>query len=444
MELFTHTVAEVGAFLWGFPMVILLLGTHLFLTFRLRFPQRHIFKAIKLSLQRDSGSGDISPFGSLVTALASTIGTGNIIGVSTAIALGGPGAVFWCWVTGLFGIATRYAESLLAVKYRVKTEDGSMIGGAMYMLERGLNMKWLGVLFAIFTVIASFGIGNTVQTNSISTLLYSTIGIETYITGAVLAILIGLVILFGIKGIANTCSILVPFMAIFYIVGCIIILIVNRAALGETIQLILSSAFDFNSVAGGFAGSGIMLAMRYGVSRGLFSNEAGLGSAPIIAAAAKTSNPVRQALISSTSVFWDTVIVCALTGLVIVSSVIIHPDINYTDGALMTKQAFSKLPFGSIFLSVALISFTFSTILGWTYYSEKCIEYLGSKKSIIYFRIVWVITIYIGSTMNLELIWGIADITNALMSIPNIIAILLLSAVAAKTSKEYLDNNKLL
>lgn len=377
-------------------MIILLLGTHLFLTIILKFPQRKIFTAIKLSVTRDKGAkGDVSQFGALVTSLAATIGTGNIIGVATAVSLGGPGAVFWCWITGVFGIATKYGEGLLAVKYRVKGENGEMIGGPMYALERGLNMKWLAVLFCIFTALAAFGIGNSVQANSISMLLKETWEIPPYITGIVISLGVALVIFFGIKGIARVCTAFVPFMAVFYVAGCLFILYMNASYLGETITLILTSAFTPQAAGGGFVGASVLMAARYGIARGLFSNESGMGSAPIVAAAARTRNPVRQALVSSSGTFWNTVVICALTGLVLVSSIIAHPDIDHTQGAALTKAAFDKIPVvGSVILSVGIVTFAFSTILGWSYYAEKAIEYLGGRKWIKYYRVVWIIVIF--------------------------------------------------
>lgn len=445
MEQLQQITESVSAFLWGWPMIILLLGTHLFLTIRLRFPQRKIFTAIRLSVQKDEYStGDVSQFGALATSLAATIGTGNIIGVATAVALGGPGAVLWCWITGVLGIATKYAEGLLAIKYRVKTENGEMIGGPMYALEKGLKMKWLGILFCIFTALAAFGIGNTVQANSISLLINESLGISTHITGIVLAISTALVILFGVKGIAKVCGALVPFMAIFYVLGCLYILWINGAYLGETFQLIVNRAFSAEAAGGGFAGTTVMMAARFGIARGLFSNESGLGSAPIVAAAAQTRNPVRQALVSSTGTFWDTVVICALTGLVLVSSIIAYPDIDYTLGGALTQAAFGKIPIvGTPILTVGIFTFAFSTILGWSYYAEKAVEYLGGKKWIKIYRIVWIIAIYLGSVMNLTLVWNIADSMNALMAIPNLISLLLLSGIAVKETKKYLWENHL-
>lgn len=445
MEQLQQITESVSAFLWGWPMIILLLGTHLFLTIRLRFPQRKIFTAIRLSVQNDKHStGDVSQFGALATSLAATIGTGNIIGVATAVALGGPGAVLWCWITGVLGIATKYAEGLLAIKYRIKTENGEMLGGPMYALEKGLKMRWLGILFCIFTALAAFGIGNTVQANSISLLINESFGISTHITGIVLAISTALVILFGVKGIAKVCGALVPFMAIFYVLGCLYILWINGAYLGETFQLIVNRAFSAEAAGGGFVGTTVMMAARFGIARGLFSNESGLGSAPIVAAAAQTRNPVRQALVSSTGTFWDTVVICALTGLVLVSSIIAYPDIDYTQGGALTQAAFSKIPIvGTPILTVGIFTFAFSTILGWSYYAEKAVEYLGGKRWIKIYRIVWIIAIYLGSVMNLTLVWNIADSMNALMAIPNLISLLLLSGIAVKETKKYLWENRL-
>lgn len=445
MASFEHIVSEITAALWGWPTIVLLLGTHLFLTIRLRFPQLKIFKAIKLSVTKDKDShGDVSQFGALATSLAATIGTGNIIGVATAISLGGPGAVLWCWITGVFGIATKYSEGLLAIKYRVKTSDGTMLGGPMYALERGLKMKWLAVVFCVFTAIAAFGIGNTVQSNAISTLLSESYGISTYISGAVIAFFVALVIIFGVKGIARVCGALVPFMALFYVIGCIVILVFNAQYLGETVALIFKSAFSPQAAGAGFLGSSVMMAARFGIARGLFSNESGMGSAPIVAAAAQTRNPVRQALVSSTATFWDTVVVCALTGLVLVSSIIAHSDIDYSDGARLTQYAFNKIPYvGSIILTVGLITFAFSTILGWSYYAERAIEYLAGKKLIRYYRIIWVALIFVGAVVDLSLVWNIADGTNALMALPNLVALLLLSGVVVAETRKYLWSGRL-
>lgn len=440
MEYANDLIELLSGYLWGWPMIVLLLGTHLFLTVRLRFPQRKILTAIRLSVRKDETSnGDVSQFGALATSLAATIGTGNIVGVATAVALGGPGAVLWCWLTGVFGMATKYAEGLLAIKYRVKTKEGKMLGGPMYALEKGLGMKWLGVTFCIFTAIAAFGIGNTVQANSISMLVWEATGISVYVTGTVVAIGIALVIIFGIKGIARVCTTLVPFMAVFYVLGCIYILILNAPYLVQAIKLIITAAFTPQAAGGGFIGTTVMMAARFGIARGLFSNESGMGSAPIVAAAAKTRNPVRQALVSSTGTFWDTVVICALTGLVLVSSIIAYPDIDCTQGGALTKAAFSKIPYvGTIILTIGIFTFAFSTILGWSYYAERAVEYLGGKRLIFAYRILWVVAIFIGSVANLTLVWNVADMTNALMAIPNLIALLLLSGVVVKETRKYL------
>lgn len=436
---------EISSWLWGWPMIILLLGTHLFLTIRLRFPQRKLLTAIKLSVKKDKDStGDVSQFGALATSLAATIGTGNIIGVATAVSLGGPGAVFWCWITGVLGISTKYAEGLLAIKYREKTTNGKMLGGPMYALEKGLKMRWLGILFCCFTAIAALGIGNSVQSNSIALLLNEGYHLSPHLTGGIICLLVTLVIFFGVKGIARVCAGLVPFMAIFYVLGCIYILTVNAAYLGESICLIFESAFSPRAAGGGFIGTTVMMAARYGIARGLFSNESGLGSAPIVAAAAQTRNPVRQALVSSTGTFWDTVVICALTGIVLVSSIIAYPDIDHTQGGALTKAAFSKIPIiGNLILTIGIVTFAFSTILGWSYYGEKAVEYLGGKRLINAYRILWIIAIYAGAVMNLSLVWNIADCMNALMAIPNLISVLLLSNVVVSETKKYLWSGKL-
>lgn len=445
MQQFNDFFASISSLLWGWPMMILLLGTHIFLTIRLRCPQRKLFTAIRLSIKRDKdASGDVSQFGALATALAATIGTGNIIGVATAIALGGPGAVFWCWITGVFGIATKYAEGLLAIKYRVQTPTGKMLGGPMYALEKGLGWKTMAILFAIFTMIASFGIGNTVQANAIATIANNTYGISPWIMGAVVCGLTAAVIIGGVKSIAKVCGMLVPFMALFYILGCIYILFVNHNYVWPAISLILKCAFTPEAAGGGFAGSSIMMVARYGLARGLFSNESGLGSAPIVAAAAQTRNPVRQALVSSTGTFWDTVIICALTGIVIVSSIIAYPDISYHDGAALTKMAFGKIPYvGEPLLSFGLLTFAFSTILGWSYYGERAVEYLKGKKWSYVYRLLYIVAVYVGSIASLNIVWNIADCMNALMAIPNLLSLLFLNGILVHETRKYLWRDRL-
>ncbi len=422
-------------------MLVILLGTHIYFTFRLKFIQKYIFTAIKLSISKDEkATGDISPFGALASALAATIGTGNIVGVSIAVALGGPGAVLWCWFTGVFGMATKYAESLLAVKYRVKTKDGRMIGGPMYTILNGLNLKWLAVLFSIFTAIAAFGIGNTVQANSVASVIEKSIGIPNYITGIFMAVLVGLVVLGGVKSISKVSSALVPFMAILYILGCIIILIMNINYLNETFILIIKSAFTPQAAGGGFIGSTVMMAARLGIMRGLYSNESGMGSAPIFAAAARSKNPVRQGLISMTGTFWDTVIICPLTGLVVVSSILKNSSLFIgLEGGEIPSVAFAQLPYiGLLILNIGIVLFAFTTILGWIYYGEKSIEFLFGASSIKYYRVIFCIAVFFGAIISLNLVWGFADTMNALMVLPNILSLWLLSKVVSSETKKYL------
>lgn len=446
MEKFSQLITWVDGKVWGWGMILLLLGTHLFMTIRTGFIQRKtITKGIKLSVSKEpDADGEVSQFGALATALASTIGTGNIIGVGTAVALGGPGAVLWCWLTGVFGIATKYSESLIAVKYRVKTEDGRMQGGAMYALERGLHMRWLGLIFAVFAGFASFGIGCATQVNAIATVCNENLHINKAVVGIIIGVLTAVVIFGGIKSIARVCERLVPFMALFYVLGCIVILGINYDYIIPAITTICRLAFQPGAAAGGLVGSGIMLAMRYGVARGLFSNESGMGSAPIAAAAAQTRNPVRQALVSSTGTFWDTVVVCLMTGLVLVSTIMKNPAINaneITDGGVLTSLAFDQIPIiGPLILVVGIISFAFSTILGWAYYGERCVEYFAGKKGLIPYRVLYIAVAVIAPVVALDVVWDIADILNALMAIPNLIAVLLLSPVIVKETKKYLDD----
>ena len=364
--------------------------------------------------------------------------------MGTAIAIGGPGAVLWCWLTGVFGIATKYAESYIAVKYRVKTEDGRMQGGAMYALERGLNMKWLGMLFAILAGFASFGIGCATQVNAIATVCKENFGIPLWIVGIVIAVLTAVVIFGGIKSIASVCEKLVPFMAVFYVLGCIIILGMNYDFIIPAIGTICKLAFTPGAAAGGLVGTGIRMAIQYGVARGLFSNESGLGSAPIAAAAAQTRNPVRQALVSSTGTFWDTVVVCAMTGLVLVTTIMKNPSINadqIDNGGVLTSMAFGQIPvIGPVILTLGIISFAYSTILGWAYYGERCVEYFAGKKGLIPYRILYIAVAAIAPVVALDLVWLIADTLNAFMAIPNLIAVLLLSNVMVADTKKYINN----
>ena len=452
---FAELIDKINSFIWGWPLIILLFGTHIYMTFRTGFIQKDIFKAIKLSLTKDpDAEGDVSQFGALTTALSSTIGTGNIVGVGTAIALGGPGAVLWMWLTGIFGIATKYAETLIAVKYRVKSENGSMIGGAMYALDRGLHAKWAGVLFALLASVCAFGIGSMVQANAIVTNLSSSLPFSTMsfkfldhdITvlqlsvGLILSFIVGLVIIGGIQSITSVSERLVPFMAVFYFTGCLVILIMNADVLPQAVATIVSAAFTPRAMGGGFIGSTVALACRYGFARGLFSNESGMGSAPLVASAAQTKNPKRQALVSMTGTFWDTVVICLLTGLVLVSCIIKYPDIDGLsgNGGELTSKAFSMIPvIGLPILVLGLITFAFSTILGWYYYGERSAVYLFGEKVIGIYKVLWVSTIFLGSVAELNLVWNIADLLNGLMAVPNIFAVLLLSTVIANETKKY-------
>ncbi len=440
MQAVTEFIGTIGDFLWGVPMIVLLLGTHLFLTFRLRFVQRHTFQAIRMSVDpENSGSGEVSQFGALATALAATIGTGNIIGVSTAIALGGPGAVFWCWLTGVLGIATKYGESLLAVKFRTKNEKGEYVGGPMYTIEKGLGKKWLAVLFALFMMIATFGTGCTVQSHAISEALNKTFGVPAALSGIVITLVSAAVILGGVKGISKVCEKLVPFMSLFYALGCVAILVLNGRFLLPALGLIVKSAFAPQAAVGGLVGGGIAAACRWGVARGLFSNESGLGTAPIVSASAKSRNPVRQAMVAMTGTFWDTVVVCAMTGLVIVSSLLRSPQaFSGVENDDMTRVAFMALPGGPYILAVALVIFAFTTILGWSYYGEKCVEYLFGVQAVLGYRILFLAVLFVGTITSLKLVWSFADLMNGLMAFPNLISVLALSGIIVKETRYYL------
>ncbi len=446
MQTLNQWLANAANFVWGPWLVYLLVGTHLFLTLRTGFIQRHLGKAIRLSVARDPNSpGDVSQFGALVTALAATIGTGNIYGVAGAVMVGGPGAVLWMWLTGVFGIATKYSEALLSVQYRIVNANGQMSGGPMYVLERALKARWAGILFAVFTAIAAFGIGNMAQSNAIADMVVAKKDLFhlpfadstlKFAVGILLTVVTGAVILGGIKSIARFCEILVPFMAACYVVGCVIILAMNWEKIGGTISLIVSSAFTGHAAVGGFLGAGVAEAMRFGMARGLFSNESGMGSAPIVAAAARTKHPVRQALVSSTGTFWDTVVICALTGLVIVGSGDWTAE-NLTKASLC-DTAFHHIGwFGDFILLGGLVTFVFSTILGWSYYGEKAVEYLVGIRSVFYYRIVWVIAVFVGCVWKSDAVWNFSDMMNGLMAIPNLIATLLLSGVIALETKKF-------
>jgi alanine or glycine:cation symporter, AGCS family len=442
MEKLEKLMAALSDFVWGPWLIVLLFGTHLFLTIRLGFIQRFIGRMIKVSVTRDKDApGDVSQFGALVTALAATIGTGNIYGVAGAVVIGGPGAVLWMWLTGVFGIATKYSEALLAVKYRIKNPDGTMAGGPMYVLEKALRAKWLGVLFAIFAALAAFGIGNMVQSNTLADLALEHFGFETWVTGGILTLLTAAVILGGVKRIATACELIVPLMAVIYVVGCIIILVIRARHLPETFSLIFNNAFTGTAAMGGFVGATLKQAVQAGVARGLFSNESGLGSAPIVAAAAQTRNAVRQAMVSATGTFWDTVVVCALTGLVVVSSGHWHdPGVTEAGKKGLAIAAFQDVPgVGSFILTFGLIFFVFSTILGWSYYGERAAEYLFGPRIRLPYRLLWVAAVFVGATVKADMVWNFADALNGLMAVPNLIALLLLNHVIVAETRAHKD-----
>lgn len=440
-------ISDIDGIMWGLPMIIFLLGSHIIITVITRFVQKYTFKGIKLSLQKENGgSGDLSVFGALMTALSSTIGTGNIVGVGTAIYLGGPGAVFWTWIGGIFGIATKYAESYIAVKHRVKHSNGEYSGGAMTVFE-DLNKKGLAKLFAICAALAAFGIGCATQSSAIVDSLNNTFSIPNWISGLIICIITAIVIFGGVKSISKVCEKLVPIMSIIYVIGCIVILLINVKYLPSTISLILSSAFTAKAATGGFVGSTIIVAARYGIARGLFSNEAGMGSAPMATAAGKASNAVKPALIGATGVFWDTVVVCLATGLVIVSSVISNDAIsclNYTNGSELVSACFSQIPFiGTPLYVFGIITFAYSTILGWSYYGVTSVRYLFGHKAIKIYQALWIVVIFIGATLSLNTVWNISDILNGIMCIPNIIAVFLCLKELISDTKYYLQEDNL-
>ncbi|MGC8739123.1 MAG: alanine/glycine:cation symporter family protein [Candidatus Hydrogenedens sp.] len=439
MQGIEHFLSSISDYIWGYPAITLLLGTHIFLTIRLCFIQKHITTAIRFSLlPPQKEPGEISHFASLMTALAATVGTGNIVGVATAISAGGPGAVFWMWLTGILGFATKYSEAVLSIKFRTQNEKGEFVGGPMYVLERGLHSKFFAILFALFTVIASFGIGNMVQSNAMSNMLHESYRIPTLLTGCIVAFLTGLVILGGIRSIARVCELLVPFMVIFYFLGCIGILIIHYQNIPDSIVLIFKSAFTGQSALGGFLGASVKSAIRYGVARGLFSNEAGLGSAPIVASAAKTSHPVHQALVSATGTFWDTVVICFLTGLVLVSSGAWIQSSSPVEIVRNAWNGFSSA--GNVALSISLITFVYSTILGWSYYGEKAWEYLFKGKSIVIYRVLWVVAVFLGANLKLNMVWTLADIANAFMAVPNLLSLVLLTPIIVKDTSDFFSN----
>lgn len=422
-------IQSANRILWGFPMIALLLGTHLYFSFRLKFPQKQIGKAIRLSVTKESTSEKgLSGFAALATTLAATLGTGNIVGVSTAVAFGGPGAIFWCWITGIFGMATSYAECYLSILFRKTDKNGNYIGGPMYVLEEGLRNKRLAVFYALCTIAASFGVGCTTQANSISETANELWNLPPYAAGFIVSVVTGLVIIGGVKSIGKVCTKLVPAMGAFYIAGCFIILWMNRQFVTDAVMLIFKSAFTPTAAFGGFLGGSVQAGIRYGIARGLFTNEAGLGSSAIAAASADTKSPERQALISMTATFWDTVVMCAITGIVIISHLIRYPDtLAHCSPAGLTNAAFATLPFmGELFLGISLIAFAIATLIGWSYFGERAVVYLFGEKGIKTFQVFYLVMIFIGAVMSLDLVWELTDFINAMMALPNLIALLLL------------------
>ena len=448
LEALDRILADASGFLWGYILLFGLLGTHLYLTVVLRFPQLYFFKALRYYFgggQKDK-EGHISNFSSLMVSLAANVGTGNIVGVAVAVATGGPGAVFWCMVTGVLGMATRYAESLLAIRYRVQDARGNILGGPMYALERGLRCKWLAVLFAVFTAVAALGIGNITQANAVSQVLAeSALQVPGWLTGGLLAGVVAAVLIGGLNGISRVCSACVPTMAIVYVVGCVILLCVHADYVWPAICRIVESAFSGQAAAGGFIGSTIMLAMQTGVRRGLFSNEAGMGSSPIISAPARTDNPVQQALVASTGPFWDTVVICSLTGLTLTTTVMAVPEVTSASGELLTYHSFGTVgTMGTAMLTISLATFVVSTVLGWSYFGEKALQYLGGARLILPYRVLWVIMAFVGCVIpKSSIVWNFADFANGLMALPNLICMVGLTGVLVSQTRYYLWQKRL-
>ncbi|MFL1465074.1 alanine/glycine:cation symporter family protein [Marinobacter sp. HN1S83] len=451
MDLLSSVLGTINGIVWGWPMLILILGVGLFMSLGLKLmPILRIGAGFKLLFSRepvrhgDEQAGEVSPFQALMTAMAATVGTGNIAGVATAVFLGGPGALFWMWVTALVGMATKYSEAVLAVRFREVDDEGNHVGGPMYYLKNGLGRKWawLGTAFAIFGAVAGFGIGNTVQSNSIAQVIDANFGVPVIVTGLVAMVLVGAVLMGGIRRIGAVAGKLVPFMAVAYMLAGLVVLAINADQIGPALALILDSAFSGHAAQGGFAGAAVWAAIRFGVARGVFSNEAGLGSAPIAHAAAKTNDPVRQGLIAMLGTLIDTLIVCSITGLVIITS---GAWDSGESGAALTSTAFGlALPgVGNYLVAISLALFAFSTILGWSFYGEKCVEYLFGTRAIKPFRVLWVLAVPLGAVLNLDFVWLVADTLNALMALPNLIAIVALSPVVFRLTRDYFDRQRL-
>ena len=423
-------IQSINQFLWSGPLLFLLMGTHLYFTMKLHFPQKNIFHAIRLSVTPQDSEADtnLSVFATLSTTLAATLGTGNIIGVSTAIALSGPVAIFWCWITGILGMATAYAECFLSVRFRSQSEKGTYQGGPMYVWQIGLHNSFIGKLYGLLTLIAAFGVGCTTQANSITQTTSVSFGLNPHVAGILAAFLAGLVIVGGIRSIGKVCMKLVPVLAFLYTGSCILLLFLNREALLPAIRLILTHALAPRAAIGGAAGSSLILTARYGIARGLFTNEAGIGTAAITAAASEAKDPCKQAYVSMTAVFWDTVVMCLLSGLVIITNMLLHPDsIAGVNEAGLTDAAFSYLPvMGNAFLSICLVAFAITTLIGWSYLGEQAYCYITGNRGLFFYKVVYIVMIYIGAVMPLNLVWECTDLINALMILPNVAALFLL------------------
>ena len=447
LDIIDTFLASISDFLWGYILIFALLGVHLYLTVVLRFPQRHLLTGILYSLRRTASGNSISHFASLSTSLAANIGTGNIVGVAVALGIGGPGAVFWCMLTGVLGMATRYAESLLAVRYRRLDSEGNLVGGPMYAIEQGMKCKWLAVVFAACAAVAAFGVGNVTQANAAARVLNeSAVSVPTWFSGLLLAVLTGLVILGGLRSVARVCSAFVPIMTLVYIASCVLVLTVHAEYVGAAVARIWECAFSNQAAAGGFVGSTIMLAMQVGVRRGLFSNEAGMGSSAMAAAPASTPNSVQQALVSSTAPFWDSVVICTLTGITLTTAGMAEPFImRAPDGDLIAFYAFGSAGgVGSMLLAFSLLTFVISSILAWSYFGECAVQYLGGKRYIGLYRLCWVVAVFVGCIIpQSSLVWHFADCANALMAIPNLICMVALTPVILAETRTYLWSNRL-
>ncbi len=447
LDVIDNFLSIVSGYLWGYVLIFALLGVHLYLTVVLRVPQRYLFRGLVCSLSRKSTGKSISQYASLAVSLAANIGTGNIVGVAVALASGGPGAVFWCLITGLLGMSARYAESLLSVRFRRLDEKGELVGGPMYAIEQGLKCKWLAVLFAVFAAIAAFGVGNVTQANAAARVLNeSAMSVPTSFTGCVLAVLVALVLVGGLRGIARVCSAFVPIMTVVYMIGCVLVLAVHADYVLPALQRIWDCAFTNQAAAGGFIGSTIMLAMQVGVRRGLFSNEAGLGSSAIVSAAADTPNSVKQAVVASTAPFWDSVVLCTLTGVTLTTAGLAEPYVLHaSEGELIVFYSFGSVGgMGSILLTFSLVTFVISSILAWSYFGERAVQYLSGRRYITLYRLAWIAAVFVGCIIpQSSLVWHFADCANALMAIPNLICLVWLTPVLITESRRYLWNGQL-